>query len=309
MAFFDFIKNLFTGKKDNTNKNSTSAENPKLLEAVKSLVKNQITLVPGTTDKVKHPYSSKIGGKPYLPSHFVWPTYTSYDDGVERPLSFFCQIDIGDIKHLDKDGLLPCRGMLYFFYECESSVWGFDPKDDGAARVFWHDTTDELSMISFDIPTSIAQEFVIPEIPLKFKMEKSYPYFEEFEFFSDVESDFDEYDEVLAKLGVDIDADEYAHKLLGYADIIQNEMLTECERTSRGLYCGDSESYQNTPHDVEADINKHASDWVLLLQLSTIEKDDFEFMFGDCGILYFYIKKEDLAAMRFDKVRFCLQCG
>ena len=110
-------------------------------------------------------------------------------------------------------------------------------------------------------------------------------------------------------MGVSIDEDPEEHKLLGYADIIQNEMLTECERTSRGLYCGDPESYRNTPKDVEADIAKHAADWVLLLQLSTITKGDFEWMFGDCGMLYFYIRKEDLAAMRFDKASFSVQCG
>ena len=32
-------------------------------------------------------------------------------------------------------------------------------------------------------------------------------------------------------------------------------------------------------------------------------------MFGDCGMLYFYIRKEDLAARRFDNVHFVLQCG
>ena len=32
-------------------------------------------------------------------------------------------------------------------------------------------------------------------------------------------------------------------------------------------------------------------------------------MFGDCGMLYFYIRKEDLAAQRFDKVHFVFQCG
>ncbi len=32
-------------------------------------------------------------------------------------------------------------------------------------------------------------------------------------------------------------------------------------------------------------------------------------MFGDCGCIYFYIRKEDLAARRFDRVHLCLQCG
>ena len=124
--------------------------------------------------------------------------------------------------------------------------------------------------------------------------------------------DFEEYYRALRALGIDkeedSDEDIEEHKLLGYADVIQNEMLTECERTHRGLYSGDPESYRDTPEDEEADIAEHAKDWMLLLQLSSIETDDFEFMFGDCGMLYFYIKREDLAAMRFDRIEFSVQC-
>ena len=84
--------------------------------------------------------------------------------------------------------------------------------------------------------------------------------------------------------------------------------MAECERVSRGLYCGDAESYENTPDEVKADIARRAGDWLLLLQLSTVTKGDFEWMFGDCGMLYFYIRKDDLAAKRFDKMQFSLQC-
>ena len=60
--------------------------------------------------------------------------------------------------------------------------------------------------------------------------------------------------------------------------------------------------------EVKADIEKHAGDWMLLLQLSTVTKGGFELMFGDCGMLYFYIRKDDLAARKFDKIHFSLQC-
>ena len=284
-------------------------KNSELHAAIKALEKSEILMMPKEKGSVKHPGASKIGGKPYLPADFEWPTFTDSDDNVTRPLSFFCQINLAEVKPYDREGVLPGRGTLYFFYECESMKWGLDAADHGAARVFWFDTTDLMNCVPLDIPADIAEEYVIPEIALQFKARKSYPKFEEFEVYSDLEPDWEEYDEVLEKLGVNIDEDPEEHKLLGYADVIQNEMLTECERTSRGLYCGDPESYRNTPKDVEADIAKHAADWTLLLQLSTITKGDFEFMFGDCGMIYFYIRKEDLAAMRFDKANFSVQCG
>lgn len=152
------------------------------------------------------------------------------------------------------------------------------------------------------------EEYIIQEIAVRFKTIKSYPTFEELEMHSDMQCEWERYEEVLAELGVNMEEDIEEHKILGYADIIQGEMLSECERTSRGLYCGDPESYQNTPADVAADIYNKAKEWTLLLQLGTIVKDDFEWMFGDCGMLYYYIRKEDLVLKRFDNVWFSVQC-
>ncbi len=45
-----------------------------------------------------------------------------------------------------------------------------------------------------------------------------------------------------------------------------------------------------------------------LLQMYTVEQVEFELMFGDCGHIYFYITKEDLAARRFDLICLILQC-
>lgn len=320
MSFFDFFKKK---KADNSladtfdiidRKNtvavpSSKTKEKKCIDVLKALSRNSIVMMPKQKGTVEHPSDSKIGGKPYLPADFTWPTYTDKEDNVTRPLSFFCQIKLSEIKPYDKEGLLPERGHLYFFYECESMRWGFDPEDKGAARVFYYDTTDVIGIAPFDIPEDINEEYVIPEMPLKFKCEKSYPDLEELEYYGVDDGMCDDYDDALEKLGVDFDEDDGEHKLLGYANVIQGEMLTEAERVSRALYCGDPESYNNTPKDVEEDITRHAADWMLLCQLSTVEKGDFEFMFGDCGMLYFYIKKQDLKNMNFDNVHFSVQCG
>ena len=159
-------------------------KNSELVAAIKALVKTEILMMPKKKESVKHPGSSKIGGKPYLPADFEWPTYTDSSDNVTRPLSFFCQINLAEVKSFDKDGALPDRGTLYFFYECESMKWGFDPTDDGAARVFFFDTTGLLRCVPLDIPSDIAEEYVIPEIALEFEARNSYPKFEEFEVYN-----------------------------------------------------------------------------------------------------------------------------
>ena len=299
MSIFD----IFKKRKESVSSNPLAA-------AIKKLERNQITIIPDENAKVSDPSASKIGGKPYLPADFEWPTYTCSDDDVTRPLSFFCQIKLSEVKSYDKNGLLPDRGTLYFFYECESMCWGFDPLDKGAARVYWYDTADCMNLAPLNIPADIDEEYVIPEMPLHFCAKSSYPAFDELEVLDPkIDCDWDEYDEALASLGIDTDEDVEEHKLLGYANVIQNEMLTDAERISRGLYCGDPESYRETPDDVAEDIADHAADWILLLQISTISKDDYELMLGDCGMLYFYIKKQDLAAGRFDRVHFSVQCG
>ena len=57
------------------------------------------------------------------------------------------------------------------------------------------------------------------------------------------------------------------------------------------------------PKEIRQQAEDSACDrWVLLFQLDTVECDDFELMFGDDGLIYFYITKEDLAARRFDRI-------
>lgn len=299
MSISDFLKNLF-------NKNSTKCSekrkiNEELKEAIKKLSKNEIVL-DFSENEVKE-YSSKIGGKPFLPKDFNWPTYKSYEDNITRPLSFFCQINLEEVSKYDLDNLLPKSGMLYFFYECESMTWGFDPKDNGAARVFYYKETE--GFISIDLPDDL--ENIIPELAIIFSNRNSYPMFEEFEYYDNLECDFEDYDNSLESLGVNLNEDGI-HKLLGYANIIQNEMLSQCERVKRGLYCGDSESYGNTPQEVKEEIDKCAKEWILLFQLSTIETSDFEWMFGDSGNLYFYILKSDLENENFENIQFVVQC-
>ena len=282
-------------------------KNPALQAELQRLKKNAITMETVIPEGVLPPDACKIGGKPFLPADFVWPEFTGKEDGVSRPLSFFCQLNLSVLAPMDSEKLLPAKGILSFFYECESFCWGFDPEDKGAARVFYF--ADTTGFIPFDVPQTLDEAYVIPELAISFRSGSSYPRFEEFEIHSGMECDWEEYDRVLAKLGVDTEEESEEHKILGYADIIQNEMLTECERTTRGLYCGDPESYRNTPEAETADIQEKAKDWTLLLQLSTIQKGDFEWMFGDCGMLYYYIRKEDLANKCFENTWFSLQCG
>lgn len=70
---------------------------------------------------------SRYGGQPDVPADFIWPRYTGKDyEGLvaERPLSFMAQINLAEAAEFDKDGLLPKKGLLSFFYELQTEAWG-----------------------------------------------------------------------------------------------------------------------------------------------------------------------------------------
>ena len=58
----------------------------------------------------------------------------------------------------------------------------------------------------------------------------------------------------------------------------------------------------------EREYENGVADWMLLLQLGTLQNRDYEMMFGDCGYIYFCIRKQDLTACNFDNVWLVLQC-
>lgn len=257
--------------------------------------------------------ASKFGGKPDLPADFTWFYYKGkdfHDVTKNRPLAFLLQIDCEELHPLDVDGCLPDKGILYFFYEMETQTWGFDPADAGSARVYYYDGPKE-ALASTDFPADLAPDYQFPELRIRFTSRLDLPSCEEF--LSDcpggvlTETELDDYEvERQAALNM-ADLPDAVTKLLGFADVIQNEMREECERVTNGVYCGGRVAL---PEEDRVRFAKDSKRWRLLLQLDTVEsdRDDFELMFGDCGRLYFYIREPDLKARAFDKVWMISQC-
>lgn len=253
--------------------------------------------------------SSKIGGYPDLPTDFEWPYYegVDYDDVKKnRPLSFLAQINLKDIAEYDNEKVLPNEGMLYFFYELGTMTWGYDPKDKGSAKVFYFDG-DLDTLLETEIPSDISKDYIVPEFSISFKNSLSLPAYEEFAEYH-VRCDWDSYDEQKVAFGWQEPEDfDMNTKLLGYADIIQASMLEECEYSTNGIYTGDGNV--NISKEQEKEYFENSKDWTLLFQMGTISSDDYELMFGDCGNIYFYIKKSDLAEKNFDNIWLILQCS
>ena len=253
--------------------------------------------------------SSKFGGRPDVPAGFVWPVFetkTLDDDTVKpRPLAFLAQFDCARLAGLDPEGLLPRTGLLSFFYELGSQRWGYDPKDAGCARVFWFDG-EPLAPAEF--PQDLEEERRLPELAAELSGGTDAPDFQDACLALDypfTANDYRFFDQARRELG-------YAYpdnrsQLLGWPDIIQNNMTLECELVSRGHYLGGR--WESVPlEERDALRTPSVQNWRLLFQLDTVASGDFELMFGDCGRIYFYIRNEDLLARRFDRAWLVLQC-
>ena len=254
--------------------------------------------------------ATRFGGVPDVPADFQWPAFTTatFDDDavLPRPLAFLAQFHCADLAPLDRAHLLPETGLLSFFYELGSQRWGFDPADRGCARVFWFPEPAELAPASF--PADLPEEYRLPVMGIELSEETSYPDAEDFYVNRpDRDYDWEPYWEARAVLGMDEDPPEDRSRLLGWPDVIQGSFFRECELTARGHYLGSGPA-DLSPEDARAERDA-AENWQLLFQLGTVEADGFELMFGDCGRVYFCIRKEDLAARRFDRVWLILQCG
>lgn len=269
----------------------------KLIETMKKYSRQSIRLdIAGKPTGRSH-----FGGLPELPDGVKYPSFEclTYDDDEENlnQLHFLAQIDCEEIAEFDRSGLLPKTGTLLFFYQCDSDCWGFDPKDAGCARVIYYEGNGKKIEPSEEIA-------VFPEIGIKFTAETSYPDLDALITLSSDKFDYELYDAAREMLGSDESGN--IHKLLGWSDPIQGPMEYECELISRGYYLGRGYPKLSDADELE---RKSYDEWLLLFQLDTVSKGNFELMFGDCGRIYFFIRREDLASKRFDRVWMILQCG
>ena len=288
------------------------ASSDELIEILEMLKKKEIRITyQETEEELLDVTVSKIGGNPALPADFIWPRYKGEafnGEEKERPLSFMAQINLSDIAEYDEEDVLPKTGMLSFFYELMTMKWGFAPEDKGCARVYYF--PEEVELQPTPIPEELEADAFVPECEMCFEEHISFPCYDDYRQLKDADDlDWDDYDEARVQLGYTSDEWGDRTKLLGYADLIQGSMYEECEILYRGYGTGNPEEYAKIPSSEKQDIKEKSSDWMLLFQMGTIETENSVIMFGDCGHIYFWIRKQDLKERNFDKVWLILQCG
>lgn len=235
--------------------------------------------------------ASRLGGSPDVPVDFAWPVYDNL------PQSFIAQINLADTAPLDLDGVLPSEGLLSFFYDSDQRVWGFDPAEDGAWKVTYSPPGADL--VRRETPSGMPAEGIFNSMRLRFEAELTFAPWESFD---------------VRQLGLGWHAQlEYAeamgqnlrwscHRVLGHPDPVQGDMQLECQLVHHGLYSGDGNEDLRV-----SELQSGAADWRLLLQIDT--DGPAGMMWGDDGMIYYWITTDALRQRRWKEARVILQCG
>jgi len=239
------------------------------------------------------PTRSHLGGLPEVPPGFVWPTWKG------RALSFLAQLDLAELTPPPDLAALPREGLLQFFYDPEQSTWGFDPEDRGSWVVLHQPSAGPL--LRATPPSGTPAGFVLNELAVRTAARPSYPTLERVGLEGSKLADSEW--EALETLRRGGDRAGPRHQLGGWADPVQNDhMELESQLASNGVYLGDD---WDDPRI--AGLTPGAAEWQLLLQLDS--DDELDVMWGDAGMLYFWIRASDLARGDFTQVWMILQCG
>lgn len=223
----------------------------------------------------------QLGGEPALPPDVEWPR----KDG--RPLSFLASIELEcpEFRALD---WLPRAGRLLFFYDGQEMPWGMDPADAGSWLVL-HVTADAQPRAA---PEDLARGQRFGPRPCAVLRETTLPSWE--------------HHAVVALDMTERESDAYiehasseANRVGGHPSPVQSDdMERDCE--AMRIRLGADRRRMS-----RAELRAGERDWRLLLQL----RSDGEWMWGDAGLLYFWVREEDARRGDFSAVWLILQCA
>jgi uncharacterized protein YwqG len=246
--------------------------------------------------------TSRLGGLPDLPPDVPWPRFR------EEPLDFLGQIDLASL-HASMGAAaaaLPATGWLSFF--CALRYQGCPDPDDpacrGGGRVLYFDGARER-LTRRSLPDGILElpareaECRLRRPALPYPLTPFYSLLQEFPSAANpYKAAFDAYaflgDFVQPDLGRthDVAHQRPRDRLLGYADPFGVvDPYLQCARHAHGV---PSEELWT-----RATIER-AAEWTLLFQADS--QPDAGVMLGNLGVIWFFIRAEDLLARRFDRV-------
>jgi len=238
------------------------------------------------------------------------------------PLTFLGQIYLEEVPRYGDFPNLPSSGTLCFFWDVLLNPPGSRASSRGSCRVVYINDVSELQTRAF--PTEMVEKFSneldirLGDFQCGLSFEPSWVSSNYLD--STLEADDDDEDSILASfLRESIDhipngfperdeatilvkdhssAGAPMHLLFGSPMEIQNPMEEMCQLCFHGF-----------DEDSNADVTflkEGVKDWQLLLQLDS--DDNLDWLWGDAGMLYFWIRKQDLEKQDFSNVWCEMQC-
>jgi len=253
---------------------------PEFAGRVQSLARPAIGLWPQCPGGELRITTSRLGGMPHAPTDWSWPLCRT------EPLFFLGQINCAELQGLSTAEKLPPSGLLAFFADHDAVNGRTDFYEESFAVYHW---TDLDRLVPAKPPIELLKMF--PLCALAFRAMIEFP---------------DPTSRCIKDLNWD-DDDESAHYELRGA--IRNHGVPEpsWDRISYSKLLGWPDWVQ---YESERMKESDKSDGLnLLLQLDTYTDGKKWVEWGDAGRLYFLIRDADLAARRFDRCAFEMQCG
>lgn len=254
--------------------------------AIDRLTRNSVRLLTTPVDEnTLAPGVSKIGGHPDLPEGVSWPELNG------QPQSFLAQIRLADLQSLAGNELLPRQGTLWFFYDARQQTFGEQPEDREGWRILFNEDPT-ASLRRMPTPAGLPAASLFQACALTPKSELTLALQPELELsnFDWNDAEQQAYEQVLEALQTPQQKAIPHHRLLGYPDTIQDDMRIQCQLVSNGITDNDDPRAST--------LQAGAADWLLLLQLDS--DASAKMRWANNGMVYYWIKKADLQARRFD---------
>lgn len=240
--------------------------------------------------------ASRFGGSPDVPGTFTWPKRG------RRPLTFLAQLDLAELASPE----LPPSGWLLFFYDAVEQPRGFDVRERAGARVLF-----------VDVPRADLKRMPHPEIiqesysnagpyktcGLEFRPSVQLPDVEDriaFQATEALESDPDARERYLRvqRRVAGVVEWEIHHHLLGHPQLPQEDLREVCELVTQGVNLHRRNAFETKR---AKRLLARAEPWQLLLQLDTDRGAGPGWVWANLGTLTFWMRRDHLAARRFNK--------
>ncbi|HEX9035790.1 MAG TPA: YwqG family protein [Ktedonobacterales bacterium] len=239
--------------------------------------------------------SSRIGGLPDLPAGQAWPAMNG------APMSFIGQIRLEEVHGLDGADAFPAAGLLSFFYDGSQQTYGSDPNDRAGFSVIYTSDVEQAGLAhQADYPAALPSSARFGSAAVTFEAIPTYAQDLKAEFPDHQVSPQDQqhFEAALAQVAA-APSMTPRHQLLGHPDTIQDDMRQQCQFAANGLADPSSDLQK------AAALAASANEWRLLLQIDSDQR--LGMTWGSAGMLYFWIRQQDLSNANFNACWVVLQ--